>query len=97
MDRSDTQLNDEFDPDALLAPFLRTLATAIDNKKLSDAQIQKVAEFFMSYLFEEQVEKDNNEQESEKIEMTEKDIKKFLCLGWYVYAHVIPRALDSVE
>lgn len=85
----------EHDADDLLPPFLRTLAERIEQKQLGNEQLRRVGEFFMSYLFEEQVELDNKGYE-ESVDV-DKDFKKFLVLGWYAYSHIIPQVLDNIE
>ena len=62
----------EYNADDLLPPFLRNLADKIENKRLTDKQMQQVGEFFMSYLFEEQVNLDDK---------TDKDFKKIALKG----------------
>ena len=57
----------------LLTTFLRTLATDIENDKLTEQQLQQVGEFFMTFLFL----KDNKK--------SDKDFMKFITMGWYVY------------
>lgn len=75
-----------------LVPFLRRLADAIEHKKLSVNQLQHIGEFFMSYLFIEQVEKDNLEytKKSEKhpTKFSDEEFKKFITLGWWVYSEI---------
>ena len=88
---------EKFNADDLLPPFLRKLADRIEQKHISDKEIQLVGEFYMSYLFESQVEADDedNEDEEHGPEMTEKDFRKFITLGWYAYAHIIPKGLAN--
>jgi hypothetical protein len=60
----------------LLTTFLRTLATDIENGKLPDDKLQQVGEFFMTFLFLQDLEKNKK---------SDKDFLKFMTMGWYVY------------
>lgn len=100
--RADTgPIEPEYSADNLLPPFLRTLADRIENKQLNDRQLRYIGEFFMSYLFNDQVEIDNanavGSKDEESSEMSDKDFKKFLVLGWWIYSQVIPRVIDEAE
>jgi len=66
---------------ARLAPFLRYLADSLEKNTLSPEQTQRIGEFFMSYLFAEEVKND--------VEPPEDDFKKFVVLGWYVYKQIL--------
>lgn len=79
-----------------LVPFLRNLADAIEQKKLSGSRLQHIGEFFMSYLFKEQVESDDSNI-SEKIspQFTDEDFKKFITLGWWVYTEIDRIGIES--
>ena len=61
---------------ALLAPFLRKLASEIDNNTLSTQQLQQIGEFFMAFLF--------NYKEPSKND----DFMKFIIMGWYIYTYI---------
>jgi hypothetical protein len=72
----------------ILPEFLRSLAFDIENNKLNNSQLQSIGEFYVSYLFNH----DNNEQESpisEDEDISDKDFKKFLALGWYIYNKIV--------
>lgn len=60
--------------DKTLQTFLRKLADDIEQKTLTEKQLQTVGEFYISYINPENPE--NN---------LEKDWKKYLTMGWYVY------------
>ena len=85
-------IESDFNVDNLLSPFLRALANRIDNNQLNDKQLQRVGEFFMSYLFDNQVENDNDS--SEECNISDNEFKKFLILGWWVYTQ-IPRLINE--
>ena len=69
-----------------LIPFLRKLADAIENRDLSQPQLQSIGEFFMSYQFQEQALKDGEDTiVKDEYNFSQKDLIKFVSLGWYVY------------
>lgn len=69
-----------------LIPFLRKLADAIENRELAQPQLQSIGEFFMSYQFQEQAWKDTaGAIVDEEYNFSQKDLIKFVSLGWYVY------------
>jgi hypothetical protein len=57
-----------------LPQFLRNLADRIESNTLSEEDLRKVSEFYMSHLFRDKI--GNTSQD---------DYMKFLVLGWYVY------------
>lgn len=63
----------------LLVPFLRKLADGIEKNTLTDEQIFKIGEFFISFLFQQDANKTEDEE-----------FMKFLTLGWFVYKQIIP-------
>ncbi len=67
----------------ILIPFLRKIANSLENDDLAPKQLGMVGEFFMKYQCEEEL---SNGKETE---FTEKDMKKFLFLGWYVYTQIL--------
>lgn len=79
-----------------LIPFLRKLADAIENKELAHVQLQSIGEFFMSYQFQEQAYKDaENNTVSNEYNFSEKELIKFVSLGWYVYQVLLRQ--DTLE
>lgn len=79
-----------------LIPFLRKLADAIENKELAQVQLQSIGEFFMSYQFQEQAYKDaENNTVSNDYNFSEKELIKFVSLGWYVYQVLLRQ--DTLE
>lgn len=62
----------EKDTDKILSNFLRNLASDIEENKLKDKDLQKIGEFYISWLYEQ---KEENKH----------DLYKFLTMGWYVY------------
>jgi len=80
--------------DDLLPQFLRSLAEKIENKEMKPRELQHVGEFFMSYLFEDQVEADNGSK-AKSVEMDDKDFKKFLILGWWCYTQIPKMTVET--
>lgn len=82
-------------PNRLLTLFLRELANEIDDGRLNLKQLQHIGEFYMSFLFSEQVEKDNKRssrrpsRKRQNAGMENKDFMKFISLGYYVYNHIL--------
>lgn len=73
---------DKHEPNSLLSPFLRKLADDIDKKKLSPEEMQRIGEFYISWVFYLNLD----EQEEE---ISDKDFTKFLTMGWYVYKQLL--------
>ncbi len=74
---------EHFDPNRALAPFLRKLADDLEKNKLSDEEIHRIGEFYMSCVFNTNADKQAEE------EMTDKDFVKFFTMGWYVYRQIL--------
>lgn len=70
------------DPTVLMSTFLRKLAKKIEKGELTDPELFKVCEFFVSYLFNQEM---NTLQEQD-----DKEFWKFITLGWWVYKYIIP-------
>jgi hypothetical protein len=75
----------------ILIPFLRKIANSLENGDLEPKQLGMVGEFFMKYQCEEEL---SNGKEQE---FTDKDMKKFLFLGWYVYTKILEDNTMSEE
>jgi hypothetical protein len=72
----------------ILPEFLRSLAFDIENDKLNNSQLRSIGEFYVSYLFNE----DNDYEElpiTDEEDISDKDFKKFLALGWYIYNKIV--------
>ena len=67
--------------DKELIPFLRNLANSIESKNLTNQQLERISEFFMSYQFKEDI--------SNEDEYSPEELVKFLFLGWYIYSHIL--------
>jgi len=59
-----------------LAQFLRDTADKVDNGAITETQSQLLYEFQRTYLFSGLLEQQ---------EFDEKNLLKFLVLGWYIY------------
>lgn len=78
--------DDNRDPSrTLLPPFLRKLADDVEKGTVSDDQLQRVGEFYASFLFHEEVE-NNTRAGSEGT--GEEDFTKFIFMGYYVYSQI---------
>lgn len=81
-----------------LIPFLRELANTIESGELSQKELQRVGEFYMSYQFHKQAILDNEEDEVDnRFDTTQIDLVKFVTLGWYVYNHLLSGLSLSTE
>ena len=68
-----------------LIPFLRNLADSIEKGDILPTELKRIGEFFMSYQFQKQADKDLQTTESSNAEFSREDMVKFLVLGWYIY------------
>ena len=59
--------------------FFRNLVDDIENDKLNERELRSSGEFYMSYLVQNQI---NNDQD---IDISDRDLVKFLFVGWYIY------------
>lgn len=73
------------DNEAKLIPFLRDLANSVEKNQLNSDQLENIGEFFMSYQFQEQARKDNDETIPQVMQYSNTDLVKFVAMGWYVY------------
>lgn len=72
-------------PDKILVPFLRKLADDLNTEKLSSIQMQRLGEFYMSWLLNSDLENNNKDSQTEE----DYDMLKFLTMGWYVYTQIL--------
>jgi hypothetical protein len=77
------------DPDTRLIPFLRNLADLIEQRQLLPRQLQSIGEFFMSYQFQEQAIRDNDDSSPPPREFSQEELLKFIVLGWFVYSVIL--------
>jgi hypothetical protein len=64
----------------ILSSFYRELADLIDNDQIDQDGIKELGDFYMSYNFYNNIGEQNIE---------EKEFKKFLVLGWYIYSMIL--------
>jgi len=62
-----------------ISTFLRKIADNIEQNILTELQLKLVSEFFIEYNFM------NREQKEIEHDISDKDFRKFLSLGWYIY------------
>jgi|LakMenEpi03Aug12_release.lakeMendotaPanAssembly.Ray.scaffolds.fasta_scaffold3378764_1 hypothetical protein len=62
--------------------YLRQTANLIENNEIDDKSLQSAGEFYMKHLFINEIEKTD-------CTIEEKDMLKFLILGWYIYNFII--------
>jgi len=60
-----------------LIQFLEKLVTSIKEGSLSLEELKSISEFYMMYTFSDI-----------KNDVSEKDLLKFLSLGWYIYKNI---------
>ena len=65
--------------------FLRDLANSVESEKITPDQLKRIGEFYMSYQFCENTDKDDDDNFSGQ------EFLKFLFLGWYVYRNILNR------
>lgn len=77
-----------------LIVFLRELAELVERDKISGSQLRCIGEFYMSYLFKEEVRRDNygtsrTRSCKNRSSHSKKEMEKFIFLGWYVYNKIL--------
>jgi len=72
-----------------LVKFLRDLADSLEKKELSNNKIKLISELYISYNFEEELDRQNTSNTKKDFE--EEDLVKFISLGYYVYTHLIEK------
>ncbi len=93
-------MNKSMDPNTILVSFLRETADSLENRTLSNPQLQRLSEFYMSYLFAQEIENDKKQTKRlsrKRRDMTNQDFMKFISLGYYVYNHIIDDEPLQVE
>ena len=77
------------DSDTRLILFLRNLADSIEQQQLLPRQIRSISEFFMSYQFQEQAIRDDDDSSPAPREFSHEELLKFIILGWYIYCCIL--------
>lgn len=67
---------------AEFSTFLRKIADKLEENSLTELELKLVSEFFMEYNFV------NREQKEIEDDISDKDFRKFLSLGWYIYNNI---------
>ena len=68
-----------------LIPFLRDLANSLEANQLNSKQLENIGDFFMSYQFQEQARKDDDQSIPPIVQYTNAELVKFVSMGWYIY------------
>jgi len=68
-----------------LIPFLRDLANSLEANQLSNKQLENIGDFFMSYQFQEQARRDDDQSIPTVVQYTNAELVKFVSMGWYIY------------
>ena len=63
--------------------FLKDITLKIENKQINEQEMQLLGEFYISFKFRENFDKELNEELNKEI--SDEDMIKFLILGWYIY------------
>lgn len=79
--------------DDQLIVFLRRLADSIERKQLEPQQLGRVGEFFMNYLFHEEME----DVALSPDDKDRKEFMKFLSLGWYIHTFLLKDTEEEDE
>jgi hypothetical protein len=69
--------------------FLRNLAYMIDDNRLTQLQLRMVSEFYMMYLFKEEVVGGGRKKVRKIHSPSQKEFEKFVFLGWYIYNKIL--------
>jgi hypothetical protein len=66
-----------------ICEFLRDLADKIDNDAIDDKSLDSVCQFYVGYKLNKEID------ETPNATLDEKDLVKFLVLGWYIYRVIL--------
>ena len=69
----------------ILINFLKNIVISIENNEILPEQLRSVGEFFMDWQFQKQNMIDNDLNSSISNDFSQKEILKFVTLGWYIY------------
>lgn len=76
--------------DQELIQFLRNIANSIENDDIEPQDKQRIGEFFMEYKFK------NTLVDINSSDIEEKDMIKFLVLGWYIYCVLLKNKEETI-
>jgi len=71
-------MNSTEDNNKKIIDFLRQVANSIEQQEVNEYTLQSAGEFYIKNLFMKEIEK-------VECKLEEKDIFKFLTMGWYIY------------
>jgi hypothetical protein len=74
-----------------ISDFLRDLADDIDNNSIDDKSLENIGQFYMGYKLNKEI--DNTPNAS----LDEKDLVKFLLVGWYIYRVILRERSCSIS
>jgi hypothetical protein len=77
--------------DQEITVFLRDIANSIENDSIEPCDKQRVGEFYMQYKFKNMINDINSS------DIDEKDMIKFLVLGWYIYCVVLKNKKEGLD
>lgn len=87
---------ENIDADFQLTTFLKGLIASIDEKTITSRQLRNVGEFYMSYMFNEQVGADDEETDIDDFQS--QDFMKFMVMGWYIYKIILAdKQIDKID
>lgn len=66
-----------------LSDFLRDLADDIDKDNLDKKTMENIGQFYIGYKLNKEID------ETPNATLDEKDLVKFLVLGWYIYRVIL--------
>lgn len=73
--------------DTELVIFLRDLASRIEDGRASEEDHLAIGEFYISEKF----------RKSEEKEYSKEEMIKYLCLGWYIYNHLLTSSCPNIN
>lgn len=74
-----------------LCGFLDTLSSSIRDNTLGDDELQKVGEFYMKYVFENEIQGRIGTDPNMDV-FLEDDFKKFLVMGYHIYTNLLSKS-----
>lgn len=85
-------------PNEDIANFLSELSKLVREDRLNEKQIQLIGEFYLNYLFNSDIEVDDEEHDKrEEGDVDKNELMKFLSLGWYMYTFLIKNKSSEEE
>lgn len=85
----------EATPNEDIAKFLSDLSEDVRNEKLDASQIQLVGEFYLNYLFNNDIRPSEPTTPDSSDCVDNNELIKFLSLGWYIYTFMVKDKTDT--